>query len=446
MVGVGILTTSGYPLQATGNPPALLGLWVVGGLLALCGAVTVAELATAMPRSGGDYVFVREAFGQHAGFVSGWATFTLGFAAPTAACAHQAVTSLALTCPDFLAEILPEWIATRIVPIGATCLISAVGIGHTLGHRHSSWLQFVTTGMTVSVLLVLALGGMGFGQGDWAHLAVGGWPTVGQWPALALGLIFVMYSYGGWNAAAYLAGEIRDPARTLPRCLIGGVLTVIVLYMLVNLAYVFALDPAVVEQMDKDEVEQVAGLAVKALFGSVAGLITKVLIAFSLAASVSAYLLTGPRVAFAMARDGVFPAFAARLHPTRATPAAATLTQTALTVGLVWSGSFQELISYASVGLAALSGLTIASVFPLRRRVGLAHPYRLPLYPLPPLAYIVLTLWMIAGIIADPKGRTPALLSLATILLGGLLSLLISREWKPASRVAGERGPESRAM
>ena len=224
------------------------------------------------------------------------------------------------------------------------------------------------------------------------------------------------------------------------------VMTVIVLYLLVNLAYVFALDPVVVAHMNKDEVEQVAGLAVKALFGSVAGLITNVVIGLSLAASVSAYLLTGPRVAFAMAQDRVFPAFAARLHPTRATPAAATLTLAALTVGLVWSGSFLDLLSYASVGLAALSGLTVASVFPLRRRVGLAHPYRLPLYPLPPLAYLVLTVWTIAGMIADPEGRTPALLSLGTMFLGGLLSLLIPRELKPISRVAGEMGPESRTV
>jgi len=437
MIGVGILTTSGYPLQATGNPLALLGMWVVGGFLAMCGAVTVAELATAVPRSGGDYVFVREAFGRRAGFVSGWATFTLGFAAPTAVGSHLAITSLAATCPDVLVAVFPGWAVARIVPIGATLLILGVGIGHTLGHRHSSWLQFVTTGMTVSVLLVLSLGGIGFGRGDWAHLSAGSWPTAGQWPALALGLIFVMYSYSGWNAAAYLAGEVRDPARVLPRCLIGGVVTVIVLYMLVNLAYVFALDPVAMTQMKKEDVEHVAGLAVSAMFGTAAGVATNLVIGVSLAASVSAYLLTGPRVAFAMAQDRVFPAFAARLHPTRATPAAATLTQAGLAIGLVWSGSFLDLLSFASVGLAALSGLTVASVFPLRRRAGLAHPYRLPLYPLPPLAYLVLTIWTIAGMIADPDGRTPALLSLGTMLFGGLLSLLIPSESKPTPSLSG---------
>jgi APA family basic amino acid/polyamine antiporter len=329
----------------------LLGLWVVGGLLALCGAVTVAELATTLPRSGGDYVFVREAFGQGAGFVSGWATFTLGFAAPTAVVAHLSLTYLIAPYTGALAQVLPEWAAARIVPFGATVLILAVAVTHTLGHRHSSRLQTVATAATAGVLLALGAGGILFGRGDWHHLSAGGWPTAGQWPALAGGLIFVSYAYTGWNAATYLAGEVRDPVRVLPRCTIGGVVTVIVLYLLVNLAYVYALDPADLAGLGEDEVERVAELAIHSLFGRTAADVVAVAFGLTQVASVSAYLLTGPRVAFAMARDGVFPRFAGRLHPTRETPAAATMTQAAIAVGLVWSGSFQELLNYASVGL-----------------------------------------------------------------------------------------------
>jgi APA family basic amino acid/polyamine antiporter len=430
MIGVGILTTSGYTLQATGNPIALLGLWAVGGVLALCGAVTVAELATTVPRSGGDYVFVREAFGRRAGFVSGWATFTLGFAAPTAIVAHLAIKSLTDPFVTALEGVLPGWASAQIVPLGATLLILAVGFGHTLGHRHSSKLQAAATLVTVGVLLALGVGGIAFGRGDWNYLSAGGWPTASQWPALAVGLVFVMYSYSGWNAAAYLAGEVRDPARVLPRCLIGGVVTVIALYLLVNLAYVYALDP--VEMKEKKEVGQVAELAVIALFGKEVGWVTAIVIGLSLSASVSAYLLTGPRVAFAMARDRVFPGFAAELHPTRETPAAATLTQAIIAAGLVWSGSFLELLTYTSVGLAALSGLTIASVFPLRRRADVVQPYRLPLYPLPPLAYLILTAWTIAAMVADPQERTPALYSLATVLIGVPLSWLLPSESTPS--------------
>jgi len=140
---------------------------------------------------------------------------------------------------------------------------------------------------------------------------------------------------------------------------------------------------------------------------------------------VSAYLLTGPRVAFAMARDGAFPAFAGRLHPTRGTPAWATWTQAAVAVGLIWSGSFLEVLNYTTVGLAALMGLTVASVFPLRRRPGLAHPYRLPLYPLPPLLFLLLTAWTVAYAVFEEERRLPALLSLGTLLVGIPLGYLI---------------------
>jgi APA family basic amino acid/polyamine antiporter len=427
MIGAGILTTSGYTLRDTGNPTALLGLWTLGGLLALCGAVTVAELATALPRSGGDYVFVREAYGRGAGFVSGWATFTLGFAAPTAVIAHLALTYL--TAP--YTTSLPAGVAEKVVvPLGATALIVVIGFIHTLGHRHSSRLQTVATVATAVVLVAIAAGGILFGRGDWNHLSAGSWPTGAQWPALAVGLIYVCYAYAGWNAAAYLAGEIRDPARLLPRCLIGGTATVIVLYLLVNAAYVYALDPGEVARKPEQDVKRVAVLASDALFGPEAARVIGAVLGLTLVSTVSAYLLTGPRVAFAMARDGVFPPFAGRLHPTRGTPALATFTQAAIAVGLIWSGSFEELLDFAAVGLAVLSGLTVASVFPLRRRAGLAHPYRLPLYPLPPLIYLVLIGWTVAHTVYEEVAVKknvpgPAVLSLLTLLIGLPLSRLL---------------------
>lgn len=434
MIGTGILTTSGYILRDTGNPAAMLGLWLVGGLLALCGAVTIAELATTLPRSGGDYVFVREAFGRRAGFVSGWATFTLGFAASTALVAHAAMNYLTTPYVGSLASILPAWAAARVIPIGASLLILGIAAVHTLSHDHSSRLQTVATLVTAAVLVGLAVCGVAFGKGNWSHLSAGTWPNGEHRWALAIGLIYVCYAYTGWNAAGYLAGEVRDPARTLPRCLVGGAITVIVLYLMVNLAYVYALDPVAMTLRSKDDpnVEQVAKLASEQLFGQTAAEVIGAVLGITLVASVSAYLLTGPRVAFAMARDRAFRAFAGRVHPTRGTPAAATLTQAAIAIALVWSGSFLELLNYISVGLAALAGLTVASVFPLRRRRDLSRPYRLPLYPLPPLAYLVLTVWTVSGIVADPGYRIPALLSLATLALGIPLSyVLMGRDPEP---------------
>jgi APA family basic amino acid/polyamine antiporter len=385
----------------------------------------VAELATALPRSGGDYVYVRAAFGRGTGVVAGWAGFALGFAAPTALIAHMAWSYLLGPFDAALAARLPGWDGGLAVKAGATGLITAVGVGHTLGHRHSSWLQTTATLTTVAVLLALSVGGLAVGTGCWGHFAAGGWPRDGEWPALAIGLIYVGYAYAGWNGAAYIAGEIRDPARTLPRCLVGGAVTVMLLYLLVNVAYVYALDPLVMTTRPREEVERVAALAATGLFGADFARFTSAAIGLCLTAAVSAYLLTGPRVAFAMARDGAFPAYAGRLHPARGTPAAATLTQVALAVGLLWSGTFEQLLNYTTVGLAALTGLTVASLFPIHRRSDLPHPYRVPLYPLPPLAYLVLTGWTVAYAVYDDGTRVAAVLSLGTILAGVPLARLL---------------------
>ena len=197
-----------------------------------------------------------------------------------------------------------------------------------------------------------------------------------------------------------------------------------------NLAFVYALDPVEMTAASPDEVRPVAVLATRALFGPAAARLVGAALGLCLVATVSAFVLTGPRVAFAMARDGMFPGFAGRLHPARGTPVAATLTLAASSAALVWAGSFLELLDYASVGLAALTGLTVASVFPLRRRADLPHPYRLPLYPLPPLAFLVLTAATIGYALADDKSRVPGLLSLATLLVGVPLARLIPERWR----------------
>jgi APA family basic amino acid/polyamine antiporter len=415
MIGAGILTTSGYTLQATGNPTALIALWVVGGLMALAGAFTVAELATALPHAGGDYVFVREGFGRGPGFVAGWATFVVGFCGPTAVVAHIAVSYLSAPFAGHFEGGLPWW----AVPAGASVLIAVVTAAHCLGQTESGRIQVAITTVKFVLLLGLGVGGLLFGKGDWTHLNAGHWPTTSQWPALATGLIYVSYAYSGWNGAAYLAGEIRDPAKLLPRTLLFGTLTVIALYLLVNLAYVFAIDPADMtgRSFDDPAVQKVAETAVTRMFGRDVANVFGVLIGLSLVASASAYVLTGPRVTFAMARDGYFPAFAGRLHPSRGIPIWATLAQGGLAVAFVWVPSFEDLLNYVAVGLAAVSGLVVASVFPLRRKK-VPGTFRMPLYPLPPLLYLGLIAWSVVAQLLDPGKWLPALLSLGTIAAG----------------------------
>jgi APA family basic amino acid/polyamine antiporter len=425
MIGAGILTTSGYILRDTGNPAALLGLWVVGGVMAVCGAMTVAEMATALPRVGGDYIFVREAFGAGTGFVVGWATFVLGFAAPTAIIARTSINYLLAPYANRLANPEPRWDPEILIRLSAASLIAIVTVSHCFGHRRSSQLQVTATVLKLTILLSVAIGGLLFGQGDWGHWSAASWPASHHWPALATGIIYIGYAYSGWNGAGYLAGEIRDPDRLLPKCLIGGATTVVLIYIVVNLVYVFALDPLAMPQRSELEVERVAELAVRHLFGPTAAHVIATLLGVGLVASVSAYILIGPRVAYAMARDGLFPRFAGRLHETRRIPIPATIVQGVVAAALVASGSFLELLDYTSVGLAAISGMVVASVFPLRRRVDLRKPYRLPFFPWPPLFYLGLVGWTIGNAVVNRESRIPALLSLATLAVGIPLSRLL---------------------
>ncbi|HQR05327.1 MAG TPA: APC family permease [Gemmatales bacterium] len=430
MIGAGILTTSGFTLRETGSPQALLGLWLLGGIMALAGAVTVAELATMLPKAGGDYLYVREAFGPGAGFVSGWSTFVLGFAAPTAVVASTAINYLFTFVPTEWLDTWPSWLVTSRIPLGASIMIALVTIGHCFGHRQSSIIQVISTCVKLLILFGLALLGLLVGKGNWNHLSQGGMPTYDQLPALGVGLIYIGYAYSGWNGASYLAGEVRDPRKLIPRALITGCLVVIGLYLLLNLTFVYALDPAEMKTLPMDQVARVAELAASRLFGSQVSTVLSTLLGLTLVASVSAYLLAGPRVMFAMARDGYFFRFVGRLHPRYDVPVASTIMQGLLAICFLWSGTFLQLLDYTSVGLAALSGLTVACVYPLRKRRDLAEAYRIPFYPLPPLLYLCLTLWTVTQALMQSQSRWPTVLSLATIGIGIALGWAIKGKRK----------------
>jgi APA family basic amino acid/polyamine antiporter len=216
------------------------------------------------------------------------------------------------------------------------------------------------------------------------------------WSVLGISLVYVMFSYSGWNASTYLAGEVRDAKRILPRSLLLGCGTVVLLYLLLNAVYAYALPAGEVVAMSYGQVEPVAALAAERLFGPwVAGPLS-VSIGVGLLASVSAFVLVGPRVYYAMARDGVFPAAAGRLSAKTGTPNAAILTQAGFTLVLLFSGTFKDILTYAGVGLSISSFFVILSVFVLRvRRPEMERPFKTPGYPVVPLLFLVCTAWMI---------------------------------------------------
>ncbi|MBN1346260.1 MAG: amino acid permease [Phycisphaerae bacterium] len=409
MVGVGILTTSGYIIKDTGSHAVLLGLWLVGGLLALCGALTVAELAAAMPQAGGEYVYIRETYGRPWAFLYGWISFLIGFSAPAAIASHAAASYL--IAPWTEAGASSNVALARALAVGFIVLLTAA---HLRGQRVGSRVQNLTTIAKILLLLALAVCGFALGKGNLGHLTIHAPKTGMPWGALGISLVYVMFSYSGWNAATYLAGEIREPRRILPRALLIGCGAVVALYLLLNLLYVYAL-PA--DAMPADRVETVAALAAERLFGPWIAAPLNVSIGIGLLASVSAFVLVGPRVYFAMAQDGLFPSVAARLDPKTAVPSAAILAQAACTLVLLFSGTFKNILTYAGVGLSISSFFVILAVFVLRiRRPDMDRPFRTPGYPAVPLLFLACTGWMIVFAFKNqPRWST---ISLVSILAG----------------------------
>jgi APA family basic amino acid/polyamine antiporter len=423
MVGVGILTTSGYIIQGTESPSMLLTLWIVGGVVSLAGALTYAELATLLPRAGGDYVFVRTAFGDPAAFTYGWATLLLGFAGPTAVIAHAMIEYALLPLRVHWTSAGQEWPAW-VTPLGASSVILVFSVLHMLGQRSSSWSQNATTAFKFALLTTFVVVGLGWGAGDWGRFAAGRGLLAQDLGAAGASLVYVFYGYSGWNASAYLAGEISDPARNLPRAILGGCLAVTLLYLAMNVTYIFALGPDGLREAAPQEVEAIAESAARRLFGPHVSQTLSVLIGLSILASVSAYLLTGSRVCYAMSCDGMFPSYAARVHASRGTPVLAILTQGTAAISLLCgsqvlageAAAFRSLLNYTSIGLVLLTSLGVGSLLVLRRR-GLKSPhFAIPLYPVPPLLFLVVTLWLtVLGIRENPW---PTLLGIATVFSG----------------------------
>jgi APA family basic amino acid/polyamine antiporter len=252
----------------------------------------------------------------------------------------------------------------------------------------------------------------------------------GGWFAVALHLSYALYAYSGWNGAAYLAGEIRDPVKNLPRSLVAGSLLVTALYLLMNALYVYALSPTAIVEIDQDRVQTVGRLSGEILFGAGASQVLSLVFGVGMLATISALLFTGPRIAFMMARDGLIPRLVGWLHPERHTPIPATVLLGGISLSLLWSGSFNAILDYTAIGLTTLSALTVASIFPLRGRADWPSRFRTPLYPLPPIFFLVLTAFTVILAIQDSPGGTtwrvgdfsltitPTQVSIVTILAG----------------------------
>lgn len=460
MIGSGVLTTSGFTTLSVDSNALMLTLWVVGGVVAVCGALTLAELGGMLPHSGGDYVFLYHAFGPLAGFLSGWVSFLIGFGGPIAVAASGAARYLLM--PFDLG-----WVDVHLAQqVLASVIIVVLGLAHAWGGTLSALVQGSTTTFKLLVLGGLAVAGLW--AAPWKEAVLVDWPK----PSVEVGfsalmsLVYIGYAYTGWNGAGYIAGEVRNPRRNVPLAILLGTAIVTTLYLALNLFYAAALSPADLkgsvadrtaaeqarliaegvpaaeaasraEGLGREAVAPIAALAAARTFGPDIAMALSLAVGITLLASTSAFILTGPRVAYAMARAGQFPAAAGRLSKRTGTPAVAVALQVAWSLVLLWTGSFEQLLIYASVGLSLFSLLTVASVYKLRRsRPDLPRPFRTPGYPVTPAIYLVVTgLLTLEAFRHSPQA---SLYALASILVGVPVYLLIPRRPAEFGTVADE--------
>ena len=413
MIGTGVFTSLGFQVLGTPAVFPLLLLWVVGGVVALCGALCYGELAAAMPRSGGEYHYLSVIYHPAVGFLSGWASATVGFAAPTALAA--------LALGEYVHRIYPE-VSVRGLAAGVVVLFALV---HSRSAQVGGRVQIVLTALKVVAVLVLISAAL---RPDVPVMlpATGFAPAPGDWalvvsPAFAVSLVYVSYAYSGWNAAAYVTGEIENPQRTLPQVLLLGTALVAALY--VGLNYTFLRATPLPELRGELEVGL---LAARHLFVPSVATFMGLVIAALLTSTISAMTFAGPRIVQTIGEDLPALHWLAHREPGSGVPLRALMVQTLLALAFVLSGSFRAVLVYAGFILNLFTFLTVAGVLLLRqRRPDLPRPYRTWGYPITPLLFLALSGWTLWFLLLNQP--LESLAGLGTLLLGLPLYFWLTR-------------------
>ncbi len=404
MIGAGIFTTSGLLMAGLHDPLLMIGLWLVGGVLAFCGALSYGQLGAAIPQAGGEYVFLSRLYHPLLGFLSGWVSFFAGFSAPIAASAIGFSEYLTRAFPALLKPgiFAPAVEAVIIKKFLAVLVIITFVLVHSRGIETGSTVQNYLTLLKVALIAGLVFSGFLIGKGSFAHLGqgkdfafnIGGWKTIG------LSLVWIMFAYSGWNASAYIGSEIKNPARNLPRSLAVGTGIVILLYLCLNLFYIYGASP-----QEMEGVIPVAGTAARNLFGVTWESMLSLLISFALFSSLSAYIILGPRVYYSMARDGYFFRFAGRVHPKYGVPRGSIFLQGIIAAVMVMFGTYDQILTYMGFSLGIFPILAVFRVFKLRRNLrGVTarsfklkkSDYRMPGFPVIPIIYILVSTAILA--------------------------------------------------
>ncbi len=404
IIGGGIFLNPAVVAQRVTTEPLILAVWVLGGAIAAVGALCFAELGGRRPAAGGGYVYLREAFGPLPAFLYGW-TFLLvvntgGMAAVAVTFAHYSAVLVGLSES-----------AERPIAIGAVLLLTAINVR---GVRAGALTQNIFTVLKLAALAAVIVAGLivGLGHGRAASLAVAP-PTHDLVRSVGIALVPILFAYGGWAHANNVAGEMRDPERTLPRAMLVGMAIVVVVYLLANLAYVTALGPAGLAASRAPATD-----TLERAVGSLGGTLVGLGIAVSTFGFVNITILSAPRILQTMAADGLFFRRAAALHPRYRTPAVALCWQAVWAVALTATGKYGALLDYVIFGDWLFFGAIVATLFVYRRRdlPGTPAGFRVPGYPALPAVFLVVCVYVIVSSVRS--GPRNALIGAALIALG----------------------------
>jgi basic amino acid/polyamine antiporter, APA family len=416
VIGTGVFLKARVMTCNVGAPGLVMAVWVTGGLLSLAGALTYAELAAGMPRSGGEYVFLREAYGRPCAFLYGWMRFFVGNTGGIAALAAGFAIFLNVVSGNALGPG-----TLQVVAIGAIVAVTAVNCAAVaVGGRIATTL----TVLKALLLLGVGLGGFLLADGDWSHFALAGRSGTcegvdaaarGGAAGFAAAMLGALWAYNGWNEVTYVAGEVKDPGRNLPLAIIGGISAVATLYLFVNASYFYVLTPVEVASVPASST--VATQSISTFLGPAAARFMAAALCVSVFGALQAASLVMARIPHAMAEDGLFFRGLARVSPRTRVPVRALFAQAGWASVLVLSGTFDELTDYAIFAILIFVALTTASVFVFRRRYPRAErPYRTWGYPVTPVLFLLVAGWLIVNTLqASPRS---ALAGLALMALG----------------------------
>ena len=442
VIGGGILFTPPQIAALVPDAALFLSTWVAGGALAFAGAMAYAELAALRPRAGGEYVYLREAFGPPAAFLTGWTSFVAGFSGAIATSATVMVFYLGRFAPGVAGQA--PWLVVPIVPgvvarridvapqltvsaqtMTAVAIIAAMAWLHVRGVGPGRVVGNLLASLKVTAFVFFIAVGFSFGTGSVAHLGESAPVAPAGW---LLALIPVMFTYSGWNAASYVAEEVRDPGGNVPRALALGTGAVIVIYLLLNALYLYVIPAAELATIRGSVLDVIADRLLRGAAGSIMGVVSIV----SLAASISAMTFAGPRVYYAMARDGLFFSRAGDVHARYRTPAAAIVAQAIWSSLLVLTATADALVNYTGFAIVLFSGVAVAALFVLRRKEPDAvRPFRAWGYPIAPAIYAIASVLIVVNGLYRAPGPTGAG---ALIIVAGLPVYVLFRYRRKSPR------------